>query len=218
MNAMNHSEVAQFLTTNPHFFEEHAELLGKIKLSSPLLGRAVSLQERQMEVVRDKYRHLELRLTELMRLAAENDHAIAKFQKWANSLLLARNDVDLPHILTSNLKDIFSLPHASVRLWNVAGEFEHTWFAAPASDTIKLFASGLTGPFCGENKEFEAASWLDVPVASIAMMPLRAEGKVVGLLVLGSPDKNRFSNTMATDFLSQLAQTASAAISCLIAA
>jgi len=213
---MNHSEVAQYLVSNPHFFEEHAELLGKIKLSSPLLGRAVSLQERQMEVVRDKYRHLELRLTELMRLAQENDQAIAKFQKWANSLLMARNDVDLPHILTSNLKDIFSLPHATIRLWHVAEEYEHTWFAAPTSDTIRLFATSLNSPFCGENKDFEASSWLDVPVSSIAMMPLRAEGKVTGLLVLGSPDKNRFNANMATDFLSQLAETASAAISCLI--
>jgi len=213
---MNQSDVAQYLTSNPHFFEEHAELLGKIKLSSPLLGRAVSLQERQMEVVRDKYRHLELRLTELMRLAQENDHAVAKFQKWANTLLLARNDVDLPHILTSNLKDIFSVPHATLRLWNVAEEYEHTWFADETSDTIRLFANSLNAPFCGENKDFEAASWLDVPAASIAMMPLRSEGQVVGLLVLGSPDKNRFSNAMATDFLSQLAETASAALSCLI--
>jgi len=216
---MNHTDVAQYLVSNPHFFEEHAELLGKIKLSSPLLGRAVSLQERQMEVVRDKYRHLELRLTELMRLAQENDQAIAKFQKWTNLLLLARNDVDLPHILTSNLKDIFALPHATIRLWNVAEEFEHTWFSAPTSDTIRLFATSLITPFCGENKDFEAASWLDVPaasIASIAMMPMRAEGKVIGLLVLGSPDKNRFSSNMATDFLSQLADTASAAIACLI--
>lgn len=213
---MNHADVAQYLLSNPNFFEEHAELLGKIKLSSPLLGRAVSLQERQMEVVRDKYRHLELRLTELMRMAQENDQATAKFQKWANSLLLARNDVDLPHILTANLKEIFNLPHASLRLWDVSEAYQHTWFSAPTSDTIRLFASSLNAPFCGENKDFEAAGWLDVPVASIAMMPLRAENKVVGLLVLGSPDRNRFSSNMATDFLAQLAETASAALSCLI--
>ena len=131
-------------------------------------------------------------------------------------MLQARNDVDLPHILTSNLKTIFSLPHASLRLWGVAEEFEHTWFAAPTSDAIRLFAGGLNAPFCGENKDFEAANWLDVSVASIAMMPLRAEGKVVGLLVLGSPDKDRFNSGMATDFLAQLADTSSAALSCLI--
>ena len=45
--------------------EEHANLLGDVRLSSPLTGRAVSLQERQMEVMRDKYRALELRMADL---------------------------------------------------------------------------------------------------------------------------------------------------------
>ena len=213
---MDHNEVAQYLASNPHFFEEHAELLGTIKLTSPLLGRAVSLQERQMEVVRDKYRHLELRLADLLRLAQENDHAITKFQRWTNSLLLARNDVDLPHLLCTNLQDIFALPHATLRLWNVADDYNHTWFASPTSDAIKLFARSLNAPFCGENNDFEAATWIDSPIASIAMLPLRVENDVVGLLVFGSPEKERFTSTMATDFLAQLSDTASAALTCLI--
>ena len=213
---MDPTEVAQYLADNPHFFEEHAELLGKIRLSSPLLGRAVSLQERQMEVVRDKYRHLELRLTDLMRVAQENDQASTKFQQWVTTLLQARNDVDLPTILSASLKDIFFLPHATLRLWNVAQEYQHTWFAAPVSEPVRLFASGLKLPFCGENKEFEAAGWLEVPVASVAMLPLRIGTQVTGLLVLGSPDKNRFDRSMSTDFLAQLGDTASAALSCLV--
>jgi uncharacterized protein YigA (DUF484 family) len=213
---MNPSDIAQYLLSTPGFFEEHAELLSTIKLPSPVLGRTVSLQERQMEILRDKYRHLELRLAELMRVAQENDQTMAKFQQWTTSLLLAPNDINLPHLLVSNLKTFFSLPHASLRLWGVAQEYEDTWFAMPTSDTIRVFANGLSAPFCGENKDFEAATWLDAPVASIAMMPLQIEDKVVGLLVLGSPDRNRFSNTMATDFLSQLAKTSSAALSCLM--
>ncbi len=213
---MNHTEVAHYLADNPHFFEEHAELLGTIKLTSPLLGRAVSLQERQMEVVRDKYRLLELRLSDLLRLAQENDNAIGKYQRWTNSLLLARNDVDLPHLLTTNLQEIFNLPHATLRLWNVADDYSHTWFAAPTSDAVQLFARSLNSPFCGENKDFEAAGWIDAPIASLAMLPLRTEGNVIGLLVLGSEEKERFTSSMATDFLAQLAETTSAALSCLI--
>lgn len=213
---MNHTEVAQFLTTNPHFFEEHAELLGTIKLSSPLLGRAVSLQERQMEIVRDKYRHLELRLSELLHLAQENDHAIAKFQRWTNSLLAAQRDANLPTLLTQNLQEFFSLPHASIRLWNVAEEYQDTWFATPTSDDIHLFAGGLHAPFCGENNDFEAATWIDAPVQSLAMVPLKFNGAVIGLLVLGSPEKNRYTSNMATNFLSQIGDTASAALGYLI--
>jgi uncharacterized protein YigA (DUF484 family) len=213
---MDHSQVAQFLTTNPHFFEEHAELLGTIKLASPLLGRAVSLQERQMEIMRDKYRHLELRLSELLHLAHENDNAITKFQRWTNSLLSAPKDIELPHLLTSNLQAFFSLPHASIRLWNVADEYKDAWFAHTTSEDVKLFARGLQAPFCGENKDFEAATWIEEPVASIAMLPLRANDEVIGLMVLGSPDKTRYTTNMATNFLTQIAQTSSAALSYLI--
>lgn len=213
---MNHSEVAHFLTTNPHFFEEHAELLGTIKLSSPLLGRAISLQERQIEIVRDKCHRLELRLAELIHLAQENDHSIAKFQRWSNSLLSAPKDADLPRLLTNNLQEFFALPHASLRLWNVAEQYQDAWFASPVSDEVRKFANNLTGPFSGENQDFEAAKWFDAPISSLAMIPLHLDEQVIGLLVLGSPEKTRYTETMATDFLAQLGESASAALKFLI--
>jgi len=37
------------------------------------MGKAISLQERQMEVVREKLKAMELRLSELVRLAQVND-------------------------------------------------------------------------------------------------------------------------------------------------
>lgn len=212
---MDHTQVAQFLTTNPHFFEEHAELLGTIKLSSPLLGRAVSLQERQMEIMRDKYRHLELRLSELLHLAQENDNVLTKFQRWSNSLLLARKDSELPRLLTTTLQEVFSLPHASLRLWSVAEEYKDAWFAGPTSEDVRLFANNLHAPFCGENKDYEAANWIDAPVASLAMLPLRLNEEVIGLIVLGSPEKSRYTSNMATHFLTQIADTSSAALSYL---
>ena len=217
---MNSNDIADFLSENPHFFEEHAELLSKIKLTSPLLGRAISLQERQMEVVREKHRVLELRLHELMRLGIGNDAITTKFQNWTRSLLLARNDVELPHVLTQGLEDIFSVPYATLRLWQVAEEFSHTWFAESVGDDVHLFAKGLSAPFCGKNNEFEAAKWIDSEhtIESIAMLPLRLapDSPTFGLLVLGSPDPTRFTKEMATDFLAKIGDTSSAALSCLI--
>ena len=217
---MNSNDIANYLIDNPHFFEEHAELLAKIKLTSPLLGRAISLQERQMEVVREKHKVLELRLSDLLHVAHTNDAITHKFQAWTRSLLLARNDVDLPHVLTQGLQDLFALPHATLRLWNVAEEFSHTWFAEPVSDDIKIFAKGLNTPFCGRNQDFEAAGWIDTDqkIESVAILPLRLSptSPTFGLLVLGSPDPARYTKEMATDFLSKIADTSSAAVSCLI--
>ena len=76
-------------------------------------------------------------------------------------------------------------------------------------------------PFCGPNLGFEPAAWLaqesGAAAQSLALLPLR-EGAIdsatpaFGLLVLGSPDPQRFDATMATDFLSRMAELASAAL------
>lgn len=213
---LDSASLAQYLLDHPQFFEEHADLLAKIKFSSALGGRTVSLQERQMEVLREKIKSLELRMAELMRFAQENDAITDKFYAWTRSLLMARNDVDLPHVLADGLRTIFSVPYATVRLWGVSEEFAHTWFAETASDDAHIFAAGLTAPFCGKNNEFEAASWLEdaTSVQSIAMISLRREenDEAFGLLVLGSPDPERFRADMATDFLAKIGGTASAAL------
>lgn len=218
---MDSNAVAQYLLDNPHFFEEHAELLGDIKLTSTLGNRAVSLQERQMEVLRHKYHALEMRLADLLRIAQENDAITQKFQQWARSLLLARNDVDLPHVLIDGLQSIFGVPYATLRLWGVAEDFAHTWFAAGVSDDARLFANGLHAPFCGPNNDFEVTSWIDEAqtIASLAMLPLRRDdaAEAFGLLVLGSPDPARFTADMATDFLVKIGDTAGAALTCLLA-
>jgi len=72
-STMNAQDVANYLQAHPAFFEEHAELLAAIQLTSPHSHRAVSLQERQMEILRDKNKHLELKLSDLMRHGNEND-------------------------------------------------------------------------------------------------------------------------------------------------
>ena len=218
---LDSTAVAQFLAQHPAFFESHAELLGSLRLSTPLGGRTLSLQERQMEVLREKLKGMEMRLSDLLRMGQENDAIGDKFQHWTRALLLARNDVDLPHTLISGLQSIFGVPHATLRLWGVADEFSHAWFAEGVSADARIFSSSLSAPFCGRNNDFEAAAWLDdaPAVQSLAMLPLRvgAAPEAFGLLVLGSADPGRFTADMATDFLARIGETSSAALTCLLA-
>jgi uncharacterized protein YigA (DUF484 family) len=217
---LDSTSVARFLKDHPQFFDEHAELMTTLKLTSPVGGRTISLQERQMEVLREKIKALELRMASLLRIGQENDAITEKFQAWTRSLLLARNDVDLPHVLIEGLRTIFSVPLATLRIWGVAEEFSHTWFAQAVSVDARIFANGLSAPFCGPNNDFEAASWLDEApsVESIAILPLRVDEapEAFGLLVLGSPDPQRFTADMGTDFLSKIGDTTSAALTCLL--
>jgi len=212
--------IADYLLDHPHFFEEHAELLSTIKLTSPVMGRAVSLQERQMEILREKIKVQELHMAELVRIAEENNEISNKFQTWTRALLIARDAADLPQVLTEQLQAIFQVPQVTLRLWNLADAHGDAWFSAAVSDDGRLFANGLAAPFCGPNKDFEAAGWLDDPasVKSVAILPLRAGAstEAFGLLVLGSGDPNRFSADMGTDFLARIGETASAALSCML--
>ena len=219
-SSLDSNAVAQYLADHPEFFQEHAALLAQVQLASPLAGRAVSLQERQIEVMREKFRGLELRTAELVRIAQDNESLSAKFHEWTCSLLRARNDVDLPHVIISGLQSIFTVPHVSLRLWRVAEDFSHTWFASNASDDLKIFANSLTAPYCGANRDFEAVQWLETTesVASVAMLPLRYANSpnAFGLLVMGSASADRFAAGLATDFLVRIGETASAALTCLI--
>ena len=210
-DTLDPNAVAQYLLDHPQFFEEHAGLLGEVKLSSPLTGRAVSLQERQMEVMRDKYRVLELRLAELTRRAEEN-HAIAnRFHAWNQALLASNGGAAMARDLVDALRTEFMVPQVTLRLWNLAPEHDGAWFTEGVSSDARMFTASLRAPYCGLNNDFEAVRWLDDPatVRSIVLMPLSFEGKTFGLLVLGAPNDDRFTATMATDFLAHIAATAS---------
>jgi uncharacterized protein YigA (DUF484 family) len=209
--------VAQYLADHPHFFEEHANLLGDVKLSSPLTGRAVSLQERQMEVMRDKYKALELRLSELTRHAQENASIANRFHSWNQALLQVRDIGDLPRAVAEGLKTSFHVPQATLRLFNLSEEFNGEWFTAGVTEDARLFANSLMAPYCGGNNDFEAARWLEDSehIKSVVILPLRSpgvKGAAFGLLVMGSPDSERFTSLMATDFLVHIGETASVAL------
>lgn len=215
---LDSSIIAAYLQDNPHFFNEHAELLADIQLTSPLLGRAISLHERQIEIVREKNKGLELRIAELVRIARDNDTLMHRIQEWTRAILKIQQDSDRAKTLVSELQTIFSIPQATLRLWDIDEQYANEWFAQDVSEAIRIFAQGLQAPYCGKNNDFEASHWFDESdsIESIALIPLKTETDTFGLLVLGSPDAARFRADMATDFLSEISQTASAALMCLI--
>lgn len=214
---LDSSAVAAFLADNPNFFEEHAGLLGQVRLSSPLTGKAVSLQERQMEVMRDKYKALELRMSELIHLAQDNAAIANKFHAWTQGLLGARDGAAMASAVADGLRTHFGVPQATLRLWDLASGHEGKWYVEGVSEDARLFAKSLLAPYCGSNNDFEAVRWLDdaAAVVSTVIIPLRVDGVAFGLLIMGSPDPERFTSHMATDFLIHIGETASAALAAL---
>lgn len=217
---LDSASVARYLSEHAGFFEEHAELLANIKLSSALGARTVSLQERQMEIMREKYKTLELHLANLIRTGKDNDVITQRMQQWCRGLLLVSQAADLPKALVSGLSSVFGIPHVTLRVWGVSKALAPAWFTQEVSEDARIFTNGLSIPFCGKNQDFEAATWFDgaPEIASLAMLAIRSKEhpEAFGLLVMGSPEDDRFTAEMATDFLSRLGETSSAALSRLL--
>ena len=217
MNPITEDDIANYLANTPDFFERHAQLLAAVQLTSPHGNRAVSLQERQAEMLRDKIKALEQRIMEMIRNSSENVVIADKLQRWARNLFLTPVVRDLPQQLVAELQSQFLVPQVAIKVWDVNESFTGEAFSQGVSADAKAFASSLGSAYCGLNSGFEAVRWLDEPsvVQSLALIPLRAGAapQAFGLLVLASPDPQRFHSGMGTDFLERIAELGSAALS-----
>ena len=214
-------DIAEFLANTPGFFERHAELLASVTISSPHGQRAVSLHERQAEMLRGKIKDLEHRVMDMVRHGNENAAIAHKIHLWARAMAAVRDAADLPRTVQEGVRTLFDVPQAALRVWGAAPAHAGAPAAQGVSDDVRAFASSLTMPYCGPNLGFEATAWLPQPaeVQSLALLPLRegaidsAEQPAFGLLVLGSPDPQRFDPAKGTDFLVRMAELASSALS-----
>ncbi len=154
---------------------------------------------------------------DMIRHGNENMIIADRLQRWARSLFLASTPKDLPRIMVEGLQNEFMVPQVAIKVWGVADAFSSEPFAQGVSPDVKSLASSLMAPYCGVNAGFEAVGWVADPaaVASVALIALRenAAPKAFGLMVLASPDSQRFHAGMGTDFLERMAELGSAALS-----
>jgi len=221
--------VARFLLEHPSFLEDHPELLSSMQLSHQSGARTVSLMERQVDVLRQRYKALELRLANLLRHGEENDAITNRLHQWTRPLLLVRDPAELPDRITQGLHERFAVPQVALRLWGVGATGQpnpsgsgRDW-ADPVDASIQAWADANRTPHCGPRTDQGAAAWFEdrgASTRSMAMMSLRvgASAHAFGLLVMGSADVNRFDPAMGTAFLERIAEIASAALSRLIVA
>jgi len=226
MNPITEEDIANFLVNTPDFFERNAELLAAVRLNSPHGTRAVSLQERQADMLREKIRALEMRLMDMMRHGTDNEVLIERMQRWVKTLLMTANARDLPYTIADHIQHDFMVPQVAIKVWGVADDYQIEPFAVGVGDEVKTFAETLSTPYVGMNQNFEAVKWLLEPSAaqSVAMVALRAtraddtpqtttKQPVIGLLVMASPDAQRYHEGMGTAFIERLGDLASAALS-----
>jgi uncharacterized protein YigA (DUF484 family) len=215
---LTEADIATFLHDHPDFFLRHGDVLTQLRLPHAS-GSAISLVERQIEVLREKLHTSEQRLTELVKVARANEALAAKIHQFTRRLIAAptRREV-LAHIERSFRED-FDAGQIVLLIFNAHPIDADQRFVrsvnpkdAELSDFETLLARGK--PRCGQVRDTQRNFLFGADageIGSLALVPLYG-ATPVGLLVLGSHDRDRFHPGMSTEFLATLGELISDAL------
>lgn len=211
---MKPEDVAQYLQEHPQFFNEYADLLADIQISHPQEQKVISLNERQILSLRERNHVLQDKLLELINFGEENDAISEKMHRLVIALLSIDALNELFTALYFSLKEDFVVPLVAMRLWNVSYNGECDIEFSSVGEDVRTIAESLSQPYCGNHIADEIKQWFGEGAEhlnSFAMIPLNSTQNI-GLLVLGSPDIERFYPEMGTLHLKRLGELVSTSI------
>ena len=206
--------IAAYLQHNPDFFERHQALLTRLRIPHARGGSTISLVERQIEVLREKHTAIEGKLADLVSVARANDAIADKLHRFTRKLLRARSRAESVTLIEASLREDFDAFHGVLVLIGEYPDLAPQRFVrtvAPDDAGLKsfetLFSSGK--PRCGQVRDTQRDFLFGQDandIGSVALVPLVAEkGAQLGVLALGSTDRDRFHPGMSTEFLGRMA-------------
>lgn len=210
---MDANDVAQFLRSNPQFFDQHPQLLESIYVPHPHGGRAIPLTERQIVSLREKVRLLEGKLGEFVRFGEDNDAIGEKVHRLSLALLGAGDFAATAHALYFHLREDFAVPHVALRVWGTT-QLDGTVEGSPVEAALRDKAETMGAPQCGPAAGNPFLPWFreaQEHIRSVALVPL-GQTRTIGLLALGSEDPQRFFPEMGTLYLRRIGELAAGAL------
>ena len=216
-------EVMNFLQQNPDFFDEYPEVLAGIKLQHES-GKAVSLIERQVAVLREQRKKLKRQLQDLVDIARENDDLNGRLHQLTLRLIDCRRVSEVLEMLKTSLQRDFSVDAVTLRLRAIPGRADLAAFTEFNADAETVF-DGFTRivnerkPVCGRFRPEQMRQWFPASagnIASAALIPLH-DLPVFGMLAVGSVEVKRFHPEQGTVFLAQLGELVSRTLRVCIA-
>ena len=212
---LTEDDIAAYLLGNPDFFERHADVLATVQLTSPHSRRAISLQERQAEILRARIRELELHGAQMLRHGQHNERVLAQLDALTLTWLAQPQASALPEQIEQGLKQALQLQWVALRVWDMpkAAGLAHTFEPSPA---LRQHINAMQQPYCGVRRDDPTMDWLAEPegVASMACVPLRltSSEQAIGAMVLASDDAQRFTDDMGLALLQRLGALVAAAL------
>ena len=211
---MQANAVVDFLNAHPEFFHDHPELLENISVPHPTGGQAISLTERQLHALRDKLAVVQGKLGELVGFGEENDVIAEKVHRLTLALLMAESFEGVAAAVYSHLEEDFAVPHVCLRVWNSILKRPCDEFV-DVSEDFRFFAGDMHRPYCGPANHSEVLGWFgeSAPhLRSMALIPLRRDAQVFGMLALGTEDAERFFPEMGTLYVERIGDLVGAAL------
>lgn len=216
--ALDEPAVAAYLRERPDFLMRHPELLEHLEINHSA-GSAVSLIERQVDLLRGKNLRLEDRLSNLLDNAAENERRATSVHKLARTLIRAPSLAAVIAGLKSCMREDFGIDEVFVGVNPAIYKRNDIEGFAPLEPEgalvrsldnflrTRLIECGPLDPTRAKLLFAKAAA----PVLSAAIVPLEKE-KSLGLLALGSKDAERFLPRQGKLFLEMTAELVAAAL------
>ena len=215
--------IAAYLQHNPDFFERHQALLLRLRVPHARGGSTISLVERQIEVLREKHAALEGKLADLVSVARANDAIADKLHRFTRKLLRARSRAEAVAFIEASLREDFDAFHGGVLL--LIGDYpdlapqRFVRAVTPDDAGLKSFETLFTSgkPRCGQVRDTQREFLFGQDandIGSVALVPLLPPGDTrgpsalsdpLGVLALGSADRDRFHPGMSTEFLARMA-------------
>ena len=206
-------EMARYLRDHPSFFEQHQDVLAGMLLSHES-GSAVSLIERQVQILREQKSELKTKLQNLISTAKTNE----KLNDNINTLILELLDADtlddILSIVEQRIRTDFEADAIVVKLVASGNDAlkEHVELTAWQQPALVIGEKVMTArqPMCGTfSSEQMQALFDDADVQSAGIVPLAKDENsknCYGIIAIGSYDPQRFRADMGTLFLSLLGQ------------
>jgi uncharacterized protein YigA (DUF484 family) len=202
-------QVADYLKSNPAFFEGRDDLLLQLEIPHQR-GASVSLVERQVSLLRENNIEMRRRLNDLMSAAKSNDLTFKRTRELILALLRASTTEQFLEALENSLKKDFKCNSCRLIIFGNQPRTINHWVSSIPQDTVRKNIPGLVEnnrPVLGVLRPEEQAYIFGVDskkVKSIALLPIKSE-KASALLAIGNKDPEYFQARMGTLFLNFIA-------------
>lgn len=213
-------DIVHYLRDHPDFFEQHQSLLADMVLSHNS-GTAVSLIERQVTILREQKDDARSKLHSLIEVADKNEQLSRRFNALILALLDTQSFGQVIEFIQQRLVKDFDAHQVSIRVLKNANITADNNAEAESSDEayLNLFSKVIENrnPVCGrlpiDQLELLFGAGHE-KIRSTALIPLikDSQSDCIGLLAIGSTEKDRFRADMGTLFLSHLSMVLSRVI------